>query len=74
MIFKFNLFYMSRYTISPRIFRLCLFLLSCTGSTKLKGRLSTVNLFIKVACFVKKRKKFSKAVDQILLVQDGQLY
>ncbi len=44
--------------------------------TKREGRLSTVDLLIKVACFVKEVKIFSiqKGADLNWLVQGGQLY
>jgi hypothetical protein len=44
-------------------------------SENLRGRLSTVDLFIKLACFVKKKMSvFSKAADLNWLVQGGQPY
>jgi len=48
-----------------------------SGNTNWRGRLSTVNLLIKVACFVKKENtnfKIKKAAHLNLLVHGGLLY
>jgi hypothetical protein len=54
--------------------RFCLMVTS--GNTNWGGRLSTIDLLIKVARFVKKSRLFwiQKRADRNLLVQGGQLY
>jgi hypothetical protein len=46
------------------------------GNPNWRGRLSTVGLLIKLACFVKKEIMFafSKEADLNYLVQGGQMY